>query len=440
MFFTEQEPDGETWIRAVGEYGDVPYVVAGKTAPPYAFPNDDNAPPDPLKTSFLGLIAFHPDGAHLYVRAANGCADTLNYRSGWRDMNTAKADCSLIESTTQFNPTSGSDTLDRLPGVSGKQAFEIAPSGLTALEWSPGIAGVAAYDLNDHSRTMLATSSTFLAAPRVTADGRGLVGITGESGSWILRDVPIVLPLADVADAWAFLGPADVKNYAARRHHLASDGGFLIDSGDDQINTLYDSEQSACGGAEVPLRPLMITTDAMWEVYGAADEGLFGMVERERVLGRGLSAAGWRIRGFTRPDGTLGLEGRKPGQRTWHNQGPTRLLEAEAGQFAPHQPQRLLLLQRVYSRLDGTNDPRPYVYDIQDDGLRAIWRGTALGWPLRDAIIVQAKPDILCALHRDDNFLVLNSTAPATRIEAWRWNGFGFTRAQAQRSQCAGLW
>jgi hypothetical protein len=284
LFFSEQEPNGETWIRAVGEYGDTPYVVAGESAPPYPFPSDDNAPPDPLKANFLHLIAFHPDGAHLYVRSANGCADALNYLSGWQDMNTAVAGCSRDNFAVQANLSSQWDTLNRLPYVSGTQIFEIAPSGLTALEWSPGLAGITAFDLNDHSRTALATSFTFLAEPRVTADGRGLVGITDESGTWILRYVPIALPLADVADAWAFLGPADVKNYQARRQHLASNGGFLIDSGDDQINTLYDSEQSACGGAEVPLRPVMITTDAMWEVYAAAYEGLFGMVERERAI------------------------------------------------------------------------------------------------------------------------------------------------------------
>jgi poly-gamma-glutamate synthesis protein (capsule biosynthesis protein) len=160
----------------------------------------------------------------------------------------------------------------------------------------------------------------------------------------------------------------------------------------------------------------------------------------ERVLRPGLTVAGWRIRGFTRPDGTLDLEGTKPGQRPWHNQGPTSLLEAEAGKFELGQPQQLVLLQRVYSRLDGANDPRPYIYEIQDYGLQAIWRGTALGWPLRDVIVVQGKPDLLCALHRDETFLVMNSIAPATRIEAWRWTGFGFSLAPAQRAQCAGLW
>jgi hypothetical protein len=297
LFFTEHEPDGETWIRAVGEYGDTPYVVAGRTAPPYAFPSEDNAPPDPLKANFLHLIAFHPDGAHLYVRAANGCADTLNYLSGWQDMNTAIAGCAHPDFTTQFSqsdsmalvkmtnvPNVFFDTLQRLPYVAGTQAFEIAPSGLTALEWSPGTAGIIAYDLNDHTRTPLAPNVTFLAEPRVTADGRGLVGITDETGTWALRYTPIALPLADVADAWAFLGPDSVKSYQAKRRHLLADAGFFTDSGDDQINTLYDTEQSACGGAEVPLRPLMITTDAMWEVYAAAYEGLFGMVERQRAI------------------------------------------------------------------------------------------------------------------------------------------------------------
>jgi poly-gamma-glutamate synthesis protein (capsule biosynthesis protein) len=153
-----------------------------------------------------------------------------------------------------------------------------------------------------------------------------------------------------------------------------------------------------------------------------------------------LTVAGWRIRGFTKPDGTLDLEGTKPGQRSWHNQGPPSLLEAEAAQFGPHQAQHLLLLQRVYSRLDAADDPRPYIYEVRTYGLQAIWRGTALGWPLRDAVIISGKPDVLCTLHRGDNFLELNNAAPATRAEAWQWNGFGFTLNPARKEQCARLW
>jgi poly-gamma-glutamate synthesis protein (capsule biosynthesis protein) len=34
---------------------------------------------------------------------------------------------------------------------------------------------------------------------------------------------------------------------------------------------------------------------------------------------------------------------------------------------------------------------------------------------------------VLCALHRGDSFLLADPATKATRIAAYRWNGFGFT-------------
>jgi poly-gamma-glutamate capsule biosynthesis protein CapA/YwtB (metallophosphatase superfamily) len=85
----------------------------------------------------------------------------------------------------------------------------------------------------------------------------------------------------------------------------------------------------------------------------------------------------------------------------------------------------LLSLERHTSSIDDEVGLRPYVYAIGPHGLIARWRGSALAWPLIDA--VESKDGVLCALHRGDSFLMPNPGTKTTRIAAYRWNGFGFT-------------
>jgi hypothetical protein len=85
----------------------------------------------------------------------------------------------------------------------------------------------------------------------------------------------------------------------------------------------------------------------------------------------------------------------------------------------------LLSLERHPSSIDDEVGLRPYVYAVGPNGLIARWRGSALAWPLIDA--VESKDGVLCALHRGDSFLLADPATKTTRIAAYRWNGFGFT-------------
>jgi hypothetical protein len=85
----------------------------------------------------------------------------------------------------------------------------------------------------------------------------------------------------------------------------------------------------------------------------------------------------------------------------------------------------LLSLERHTSSIDDEVGLRPYVYAVGPHGLIARWRGSALAWPLIDA--VESKDGVLCALHRGDSFLLPDPATKTTRIAAYRWNGFGFT-------------
>jgi poly-gamma-glutamate synthesis protein (capsule biosynthesis protein) len=84
----------------------------------------------------------------------------------------------------------------------------------------------------------------------------------------------------------------------------------------------------------------------------------------------------------------------------------------------------LLSLESHTSSIDDEVGLRPYVYAVGPHGLIARWRGSALAWPLIDA--VESKDGVLCALHRGDSFLLPDPATTTTRIAAYRWNGFGF--------------
>ena len=86
----------------------------------------------------------------------------------------------------------------------------------------------------------------------------------------------------------------------------------------------------------------------------------------------------------------------------------------------------IFALQNYYSTLDKEVSIRPYVYDVDSQGMYAKWRGSALAYPLLDAYISPYNPQVLCALHRGDSYIALNKENTDTRIAAYEWNGFGF--------------
>lgn len=116
----------------------------------------------------------------------------------------------------------------------------------------------------------------------------------------------------------------------------------------------------------------------------------------------------------------------------------------------------LLLLEDRYSKLDKRVAPRPYVYALDpppraggSGRLRALWRGSALAYPLIDAVVMPSSGtgDVLCALHEASSFLAGpvgpvgvdagTPAAPQTLTLAYRWNGFGFSRAASEADQQA---
>jgi hypothetical protein len=123
------------------------------------------------------------------------------------------------------------------------------------------------------------------------------------------------------------------------------------------------------------------------------------------------------------PDGLV-LEGWKQGRIVWRSRRQ-RLLSLEVAPLeGPLSTPLLFTLERHASSLDDEDGIRPYVYAVGRRGLVAKWRGSALAWPLLDAVL--GPMGEVCALHRPDSFVAPQPGAKGSRVAAYRWNGFGF--------------
>lgn len=143
-------------------------------------------------------------------------------------------------------------------------------------------------------------------------------------------------------------------------------------------------------------------------------------------LGAGTEVHGVAIRpepwSVAQPvDGTI-LDGYQAGRLLWQSRRQS-LVSLQLTTAMADEP-LLLSLEQHRSSIDDEVGLRPYVYAVGAHGLIARWRGSALAWPLIDA--VESKDGILCALHRGDSFLMPDPATKTTRIAAYRWDGFGF--------------
>ena len=121
------------------------------------------------------------------------------------------------------------------------------------------------------------------------------------------------------------------------------------------------------------------------------------------------------------------MEGWRGGVRTWRS-AAMPLVSVQTGKLAGLQgPDYLFTLERRRSTIDGEDGLRPYVYEAGPKGLVARWRGSALAWPLLDAVLLPGRDELLCALHRRDSFVVLQPDSAGVRTAVYRWNGFGFS-------------
>jgi hypothetical protein len=121
------------------------------------------------------------------------------------------------------------------------------------------------------------------------------------------------------------------------------------------------------------------------------------------------------------------VEGSRAGTRGWHSIAMS-LVSVQAGRLAgPRGPEYVFTLERHQSPIDTEDGLRPYIYEVGPKGLVARWRGSALAWPLLDAVLMPGRDGLLCALHREDSFMVLQPNSTGVRTAVYHWNGFGFS-------------
>jgi hypothetical protein len=149
--------------------------------------------------------------------------------------------------------------------------------------------------------------------------------------------------------------------------------------------------------------------------------GSLAMRETIKVSGISLQAA--PNQGLS--SGELSLEAFLNGKRIWHTQ-PIPVVSVEVAKL-DGENDYLLSLERHYSNMDRETGLRPYVYSVTKNGLIARWRGSALAWPLLDAVLIPGKTGILCATHRKDSFINPDPFNNETRSAVYHWNGFGFS-------------
>jgi poly-gamma-glutamate synthesis protein (capsule biosynthesis protein) len=123
--------------------------------------------------------------------------------------------------------------------------------------------------------------------------------------------------------------------------------------------------------------------------------------------------------------GEIIIEGFQEGKRVWQTK-PIPMVSIEFARL-DGEKDYIFSLERHYSNMDHETGLRPYVYSVTRNGLVARWRGSALAWPLHDAVIMPGKEQFLCVIHRGDSFILPDEKNTRVRFATYQWNGFGFS-------------
>jgi hypothetical protein len=256
LFFGEKQPSGSYALRSVTDLGDRLYTVVGPQAEKKPLSKDEDMPPATSVAPSALPVAFHPAGNALIWEDDKACLHRIDYEAdNWGKTEAFGKGCGAITAYT--------------------------PNGASTLEWKSKMPGLVIRNLIDKTERNVLADATLTSPPSQMPDGKGIVATTAEGGKTSLRFLPIEVPLADVANAWMFLANADDQQ------RFAKDRGVLRElAGNEQIYQLYDSESYACGSQDsrIATRPYYVTTDLFWEVYGAAFDGIFIVVERDQSI------------------------------------------------------------------------------------------------------------------------------------------------------------
>jgi hypothetical protein len=256
VFFGRKDPSGGFSIRSVTESGRKVYQVIGKTENLTARGEGDGEAPSTMVAPSALPIGFHPAGDILLWEDGRSCFEAAEYGSKYWAKSRPILDGKVCGGTVT-----------------------VLPNGLGLLHWRPGADGLESILFNGKVRRRQAAGHAFAFTPSSTPDGKGVVGLV-HGGADSIAYVPIAIPMADVANAWMF---AESEGDLAR---FSGAGSVLRNTGFEQMYKLYETENYNCGeyDATQAARPYYVTTDALWEVFAAAFEGLFVVTERNASI------------------------------------------------------------------------------------------------------------------------------------------------------------
>lgn len=143
------------------------------------------------------------------------------------------------------------------------------------VHWLPDTKGATIY-LRWGDTLAVGSQFVFVQAPQLTVDNQAMLGLVRDGDATVLQYFPVKVPLGNIANVWQFVGSKADANL------IAQNQGLLRASKYEQIYQLYDEEPydlSFRDGAPEG-RPYMVTTDALFEVWGAAFESLFNTNEQ----------------------------------------------------------------------------------------------------------------------------------------------------------------
>lgn len=247
-------------------------------------------------------VSLHPQGTRLVLQDAKGCwVELAHVADNWRPLN---------DPTWPAPPSRLRQAFPKALAC-GAGEGEFLPNGLGWLHWRPTDPGGVTLMIGDAS-ARLASDLKFVGAPRLSADGAVLVGVTAAAPATgaasapaaapapaaqvlTLRARPVSIALADVVNAGMLVTDAELRLVA--RHD-----GLLTREPYEQMHQFYDVENyEAHERADDPAYPYLVTTDLFWELFAAAYENLFTLSEDETAIPafaealrgmRGLAAMG----------------------------------------------------------------------------------------------------------------------------------------------------
>ncbi len=258
LFFGMDNGDKTFRIVSITEQGKKFYQVVG---PPKSFTtnaelNAEIAPSE-IESSWALPVAFHPAGHKLIWQDNNDHFFVASYeRTAWGASGQISAD--LVKGGT-ITPT---------------------PNGLGLIHWQENKPGIEICLIPENIKEDQLPDQLFVSTPSSVPDGRGIIGLIKQNGSFTLKYAPVKVPLSDVQNAWMFISSGEELERFQRYN------GLFRPNDQDQLYKLYETENYYCDNYDwnSPTRPYLVTTDIFWELFGAAYQGLFIVKERDGAI------------------------------------------------------------------------------------------------------------------------------------------------------------